>query len=111
MFVMGELEGLILKPNSEELEESFKNVGDVAFSAETINKRLRETNIYESHKQIDDFAIPSATMCADMKKRARLLNDVIQTHCIDNYLNSTVKQKILATKKKFKELNNSEVAV
>ena len=63
MFVMGELEGLILKPNSEELEESFKNVGNEAFSAETIEKRLKETNLYESNKSVDKFAIPSASMC------------------------------------------------
>ena len=63
MFVMGELEGLILKPNSEELEESFKNVGNEAFSAETIEKRLKETNLYESNQSVDKFAIPSAAMC------------------------------------------------
>ena len=63
MFVMGELEGLILKPNSEELEESFKNVGNEAFSAETIEKRLKETNLYESNQSVDKFAIPSPGMC------------------------------------------------
>ena len=63
MFVMGELEGLILKPNSEELEESFKNVGNEAFSAETIEKRLKETNLYESNQSVDKFAIPSPAMC------------------------------------------------